>query len=233
MAVGNRPHPRSPGADRSTLSARRQRVSALAGIIGPALLWALFTWLGTIHPGYSPIRYDISLLAILEHGWVLNAAFVAFGLSIVVFEQGLERTLAPDTPWDAFRTLALIFGLGFVALSIFHTDPPGVRTIHGIVHLVVTGAMSVLFPVACFVIARTLRRHAFWRGCTSITILAGVLTLALLVVWVIGRVDLTSWDGLWERVFLGVPSAWMEVMAVRLLEASFQHPENHRDRSAG
>jgi hypothetical protein len=207
----------------------QQRVPALAGITGPAMLWAIFTFLGTIHPGYSPIRYDISLLAIMPYGWLQNAAFVAFGLSIIIFEQGLERTLAPDRSWDAFRVFAVVFGLGFVALSIFRTDPPGIRTIHGTVHLVVVGVLALLFPAACFVIAPTLRRHAFWHGYAWFTVLAGILTLALLTVWLFVRVDLSPWDGLWERVFLAVPCIWMEVTAIHLLEASVLPRRNCRN----
>lgn len=199
----------------------RRRGSAVAGIAGPAVFWGVLTVLGYLQPTYNPFRYEISLLALGAHGSLQTASFVVFGLSAFLFNRGLHRAVVPERRWGAIRVLALVFGVGFMALAVFPTDSsPYTPTLHGTIHKVVAGILTLLFPVACFVFARTAVRHASWRGHARFTTAAGALMLALLLAWGGAWASLRPWLGLYERAVVAVPSIWMEVTAIQLLRRS-------------
>jgi hypothetical protein len=185
--------------------------------VGPAVFWGVFTALGMVQPGYNPFRYEFSLLVLGAHGWSQTANFVAFGLLVVAFKGGLQRAIAPGRRWGPILILALAFGAGFVLLAIFPTDPPGARTLHGLVHLVTVAALVLLFPAACWVVARALGRHTAWHGHAWFTMAAGALTLALLMAWGGAWRALHPWLGLYERAVFAVPSVWMEVTGIHLM----------------
>lgn len=168
-------------------------------------------------PGYNAFRYEFSLLALGAHGWSQAANFVAFGLLVAAFKAGLHRSLAPGRRWGPIPALAVVFGAGFVALAIFPTDPPGMRTTHGVVHLAIVAALVLLFPVACLVVARGFRGHPAWRGHAGFTVAVGLLTLVLVMAWGGAWRALHPWLGLYERAVFAVPSVWMEVTGIRLM----------------
>jgi hypothetical protein len=199
----------------------RRRGPAVAGIAGPAVFWGVLTGLGYLQPAYNPFRYEISLLALGAHGWWQTASFIVFGLSAFLFNRGLHRAVVPERRWGAIRVLALVFGTGFMALAIFPTDrSPYTPTLHGLIHKVIAGILTLLFPVACFAFARAAMRHASWRGHVRFTTVAGALTLALLLAWGGAWASLRPWIGLYERAVVAVPSIWMEVTAIQLLRRS-------------
>jgi hypothetical membrane protein len=195
---------------------------ALAGIAGPILFWSALTILGQVQPAYNAVKDDISLLALGADGWTQTANFIVFGLSIIVFQRGLQEALVPRRPWGPMSILALASGLALVAMAIFPTDPPGTRTTHGAVHLGVVAILALLLPVACFATARELKRRPSCRGPAGFTALTGILTgilaLMLLLVWSGAWRPLHPWLGLFERAVFAVPSVWMGVMGIRLMK---------------
>jgi Protein of unknown function (DUF998) len=209
-------------ADRTRLL--REFGPGLAGLFGPPFFWTVLTILGQSQPAYDALRYDISLLALGPYGWTQSANFVIFGLSIIVFQRGLEEALAPG---EARRPLTVFLGfasgLALVAMAIFPTDPPGTWTARGTVHLAIVATLAVLLPTICFATAGRLRRHPVWRGYAGFTMLTGaatgILTLMLLLAWGGAWRPLHPWIGLYERAVFVVPSTWMGVMGVRLLSA--------------
>lgn len=174
--------PRAPG--RAVRGFLRGPGPALAGIVAPPVFWGVLTALGMVRPGYDPFRHEFSLLAIGAHGWAQAANFVTFGLLVVAFKGGLQRAIASGRRWGPLHVLALAFGAGFVALAAFPTDrSPYTPSVHGAIHRAISGALILLFPVACFVIARRAGRLASWRAHARFTVAAGVLTLLLLLAW--------------------------------------------------
>ncbi len=195
---------------------------ALAGIAGPILFWSVLTILGQVQPAYSAFRLDISLLALGANGWAQTANFVVFGLSIIVFQRGLQETVVPGKTWGPMSILALASGLALVAMAIFPTDAPGAWTTHGAVHLGVVALLAVLLPAACFVTAGEVKRRPSWRGHAGFTVLTGILTgtlaLMLLLAWSGTLLALHPWLGLSERAVFAIPSIWMGVMGIFLMK---------------
>lgn len=194
---------------------------ALAGIAGPILFWSVLTILGQVQPAYNAFRFDISLLVLGPIGWIQTANFIVFGLSIIVFERGLQEAVVPRRTWGRMSILALASGLALVAMGIFPTDPPGAWTPHGAVHLGVVAVLASLLPVVCFVTAGEMKRHPSWRGHAGFTVLTGILTgtlaVMLLMAWSGAWRVLHPWVGLFERAVFAVPSVWMGVMGIRLM----------------
>lgn len=194
---------------------------ALAGLAGPILFWSVLTILGQMQPAYNAFRFDISLLVLGPVGWMQTANFIVFGLSIILFERGLQEAVVPGRTWGPMSILALASGLALVAMGIFPTDRPGAWTIHGAVHLGVVAVLALLLPVACFVTAGEMKRHPSWRGPAGFTVLTGILTgtlaVMLLLAWSGVWRALHPWVGLFERAVFVVPSVWMGVMGIRLM----------------
>jgi hypothetical protein len=67
---------------------------------------------------------------------------------------------------------------------------------------------------AAFVLARGFGQDPQWRDLRTYSLLSGVLTLALLVLYIIGPID--GWNGLVQRIFLAVPWIWIAVLGLRL-----------------
>lgn len=200
------------------------RGPALAGIVGPVVFWGVLTILGRMQSGYNAFRSDISLLALGPGGWMQTANFVVFGLLIVAFQGGVQRTVAPGRVWSAINIIALACGLGLVSIAVFPTDRVGTWTTSGAIHLGVVAALAVLLPLSCLAMAVEVGPDPAWRGYSLFSILVGVLTglltVTLLLVWSgLWRAS-HPWLGLYERIVFALPSAWMEVVAFRLLRLS-------------
>jgi hypothetical membrane protein len=197
------------------------RGPALAGVTGPILFWSVLTILGQTQGGYNAFRSDISLLALGANGWVQTVNFIVFGILIVAFQRGLQRTIAPGKIWGAIDVLAIACGLGLVSIGVFPTDRIGTWTLRGAVHLGVVAALAVLLPLSCLATAAQVQRDRAWRGYATFSVLIGVLTSALTAIL------LLVWSGLWrashpwlglsERITFGLPCVWMEMIAIRLL----------------
>ena len=199
----------------------RVRGPALAGVVGPIVFWSVLTILGRTQFGYNAFQSDISQLALGANGWVQTANFIVFGLLIVAFQRGLQRTIAPGKVWGTIDFLAIACGLGLLSIAVLPTDPVGKWTLRGAVHLGVAAALAVLLPLSCLAMAAQVRGDRAWRGYATFSVLIGVLTGALtamlLLVWSgLWRAS-HPWLGLSERITFGLPCVWMEIIAIRLL----------------
>ncbi len=200
------------------------RAPALAGVVGPLLFWSVLTILGQTQFGYNPLSSDISLLALGSNGWVQTANFVIFGALIILFQEHVQRTVAPGKVWGVINVLAIACGLGLVSIAVFPTDRVGTWTIHGAIHLGVVAALALLLPLSCLATAARIRRDRAWRGYGAFSVLVGsltsALTMVLLLVWSGLWHASHPWLGLYERITFALPCLWMEAMAIRLLRLS-------------
>jgi len=200
------------------------RGPAVAGLVAPVLFWTVLVVLGRTQTGYNAFKSDISQLALGPNGWVQTANFVIFAALIVVFQGGVQRTVAPGRVWGTINGLAIACGLGLVAIAVLPTDRVGAWTVHGAIHLGVVGALAVLLPLNCLAAAAHLKPDRAWRGYAVFSVLAGAFTGALVVLLLLVWSGLWRashpWLGLYERIAFAVPCAWMEVIAIRLLRLS-------------
>jgi len=190
------------------------RLLLLGGVTGPLIFLLAFTVAGLLRPDYSPIHQAISDLGVGSNPWLLNVPLVLLGALIVAFCVGFARVLGPrlGNPWRwVCPVLLALPGLGYAWAGIF-TEAPATMTLHWVVGMPLVG----LGAIAGFLITGLrLRRIESLRGLGTYSVVAGLLTLALIVVmfstWMLG------FGGLTERVFFVEILAWYVVAALRLL----------------
>jgi hypothetical protein len=114
--------------------------------------------------------------------------------------------------------------MGMIGSAIFHCSPGCVNvlqapTLTGTLHIVtsfVTGFCLAVSPLATFPV---LRRDQRWEKCEWFTLAIGILgNIPGLVLWMsFLTTRIPEWEGVIQRLGIGFPLLWIEVMAVRLL----------------
>jgi hypothetical membrane protein len=170
-----------------TTTRKRFAWLALGAVAGPALLTLAWFVLGFISPGYtmwgtriapySIISQPLSGLGLGPTGPLMNAAFIASGLLIVVGAVGVFRAipeLSPSARWIGTALLALP-GVGSLIDGVFTLE-------HFFFHFLGFG-LALTTVVGFPVVGCLLRRVPGWRGFASWLIVAGPLTLAFTVLY--------------------------------------------------
>ncbi len=160
---------------------------ALAAVAGPVLFTLAWFVLGFISPGYtmwgtriapySVISQPLSGLGLGPTGPLMNAAFIASGLLIVVGTVGVFQAipeLSPAARWIGTVLLALP-GVGSLIDGVFTLE----RFLFHFLGFGLALTTVVGFPVVGYL----LRRVPGWRGFGSWLIVAGPVTLALTVLY--------------------------------------------------
>jgi hypothetical membrane protein len=87
--------------------------------------------------------------------------------------------------------------------------------VHHQIHDLVSLLIFLALVVAQLVCAHAFRQDPQWRDLRTYSLVSGVLTLALLVLYIADAID--GWNGIVQRIFLAVPWIWIVVLGLRLL----------------
>jgi hypothetical protein len=171
--------------------------------------------------GYSQMHDSISTLALTSNGDWQTANFVIGGIFVLALGVlvGRSRSERPGR-WHASGAISF-FGLVMILSAVFKTDPNGIKTPHGAIHVVLFVAGVAALLTAQFTIALRTgvgSRFGLYSGVTFLVGLGGFI--AILVVY--------HWQGIAQRVLLGVAFAWVTVAARRYLRE--QEPLPARER---
>jgi len=200
-------------------------VPALVGIIGPivVIVGDLAASLST--PDYSPVRDSVSSLALKPIGWLQSICFLAMGLLLEIFVAGLFFNLRRARAFHAGIVLLALCGFVLLLIATFHMDAEGAeRTIDGIIHTIASYGLGLLFPIAIFSLAPSLKSTPNWKNVFIYTIVAGILALALILGALFG--EQRGWFGLYERIIILNALIWVEVVAIHWLRLLLkQEPE--------
>jgi hypothetical protein len=159
---------------------------ALGAIIGPVLFTLAWVVLGAISPGYtawgitfapySPVSQPISGLGLGPTGPYMNAAFVLCGVFLLAGVVGIFLTfmeLGVATRWICAALLALS-ALGVAMDGIFTLET-------FFLHFVGFGLGCGAAALGFFATGFALRRVPRYRGFGNALLLAGPLTVALII----------------------------------------------------
>jgi hypothetical membrane protein len=192
-----------------------RRAALWAGIVGPALFIATFSIEGALRSGYDPRSMFVSELALGPRGWIQALNFWILGALLVAFAVGVASAMSTR----AVPILLAIIGICLFASGIATMDPVDtpreLMSLSGRLHDLFGALVFSLAPVTCFVFAWTVRADPSWRGFQRWTLLAGVVTL-LVVVGMSMRID--GWQGIVQRTHLVTFLAWVSTLAWRLLQ---------------
>jgi hypothetical membrane protein len=193
---------------------------ALGGVVGPILFVVAFTVGGVVRPGYSPIHQVISDLGVGSNAWLLNVSLVLLGVFLIAFAfsffRSLRSALSQGWRWVC-AVLLFCTGLGF-AVAGFFTEAPATVAIHWMVGMPLLILGSV---VGFFLTGLALRRDAQWHRWSAYSLLASLLTLALIagMFWVFTPgtpLAPARLGGLMERVVFIEILAWYVAVGWRL-----------------
>lgn len=196
--------------------------SRWAGLLAGPIFVVSFIIQGALRPGYDPLRHPVSSLSLGPGGWVQMVTFWVTGLLVIVFAIGLRRVdIGRATP-----ILVAVVGLGILAAGFFACDPisgyppgspiPAPRTVHGIVHDVVSTPVFTVLPAAMIVLARRWVR-AGRRGWAAASALAAPALFACFVMAAVGFAQVAAvmpYAGLWQRLSLIIGLGWLTVLPV-------------------
>lgn len=205
------------------------RLLLACGVIGPLLNIVVLLILGAIRPHYNAWQIPDSSLELGDGGWIQITNYILTGALVFGFAIGLRRALRTGRGSTWGPILLGIFGLSFIGIGIFLTDPmlgypPGASntpTIHGTLHDVFGQLQFISLIVACFVLSRRDAAdpaNPSGRGWVWYSVATGLLVAASDVVFVLtfklvggGPVGLIS------RIGIIAGGIWIALLAIRLM----------------
>lgn len=198
---------------------------AILGVAGPLVYAIAVIVLGASQTGYSHTSQFMSELGARGswHGQAMNLlGFQLLGLTLVGFSPALVQNMK-ESGWALASTLLIaIAGLGFVAVGFFPCDPGCINTsysgrMHSMISLLPT--MGMMFaPIAASISMRTDSR---WRAMAPVSLAIGIAAVAVSIVNLPPIMLVPGWKGVFQRIQIGLPLLWVEVMAIRILR---EHP---------
>ncbi|MGH3384470.1 MAG: DUF998 domain-containing protein [Nocardioidaceae bacterium] len=219
-----------PGRRTSTAVESLRPAASWAGnpsLIGTLLFtvaWLVCAWL---QPRYDARREHISALAAIDANaaWIMVAAFLLFGLSVMALGVGLHHSLH-SVLGRAGAVTVVLCGIAVCAAGLARQDcsvqlpecgqlvRAGLMTSHHLVHDVASVAAFVFAGVAQLVVGSSLRRERGWTHLRLPSIISGLSTLALFAV-LAGELT-PAWEGIVERTMVVVSCTWLCVFADQL-----------------
>ena len=199
-----------------------QRMLAVCGIVGPILYTIVMIAIGLLRPGYNHLTQFMSELGEVggTNAIIMNTAgFILLGFFIIAFAFGLHRGISEGEGSKIGPALIAMSGAGWIAVGLFQVEPNSVDiSFTGMLH--VSGAMIVGlgFSIAPFAIARRSRKDRRWASYRPYSLATGLLTAIFGLVFIFGGIE--GWMGALQRIVIGIPLLWIEVMAIRLLRLS-------------
>jgi hypothetical membrane protein len=196
------------------------------GAIGALLNIIVVLILGATRPGYNAWQMPDSSLELGEGGWVQITNYIISGALLLGFAIGLRRVLRTGRGSTWGPILLGIYGLSFVLIGIFITDPvlgypPGASstaTIRGTIHILFGPIQFFSLAAACFVLARRDAADPARRGWVWYSVATGVLVVASYIVFVLTFKLLDGGPvGLIERIGIFGGGCWVALLAIRLM----------------
>lgn len=195
--------------------ARRGRVLRSVAVAGPILftiVWMTGPWW---HPAYDPLRDSVSRLAVGTNGWVQTTNFVVFA----ILSLSLAGFLFPTLPGGRLSMLASVllvaFSLGILGAGFF-----SVGTASSL-HQIFSAVAFVAIILGMLVLWRDFGFSDTWRPLAAFSLVMGALSAILFLFFlvVVGSdfSGLGEWSGLFQRVFILSWTAWLQVVALRLV----------------
>jgi Protein of unknown function (DUF998) len=202
------------------------RLLLACGAIGPLLNIVVLFILGATRPGYSAWQIPDSSLELGEGGWIQITNYIVCGVLLLGFAIGLRRVLRTGRGSTWGPILLSLFGLSFIGLGIFVTDPvlgypPGASstpTIYGTLHNLFGQLQFVSVIAVCFVLARRDAADPASRGWVWYSVVTGLLVAVSDVVFVLTVKVLDGGPaGLISRIGIIVGWSWIALLAIRLM----------------
>lgn len=150
---------RAAGHD-SALPGRVAYVATLAFVVAVLALHGL-------KPEIDPAWRFISEYGLGNLGWLMNVAFIVFGLGHMALVVALDGCLRGNWKGRLAQACLVVSGAGLAVAGVFTTDsiltPPGDATLSGQLHNI-GGGMGMAMPIAVALVTWRLLKDASWAS---------------------------------------------------------------------
>jgi len=198
------------------------RLAAIAGILGPILYAVVIVVIGALQSGYSHISQSMSELGAVDAPYklVINTlGFPLLGLFMIAFAIGIDLGMERNRASRVGPALIIISGLSLILTGVFPCDTGCIDiTWTGTTHSVFATISAISFSIAPIFIAIRQWSDTRWRRYIAFSWLIAIITLLLSILYSMEIFE--SYVGLMQRVSMGLPLLWMEVMSIKQLRIS-------------
>lgn len=187
------------------------------GIIAPLIIVFTILILGELTPGYSHVYQLISELGAVSTPFTaaLSTVMTIVGLFFILFAIGIYKEL-PKNYHTKMAALAIgLFGLlSGIGSAIFPCDGGCLNlTARGWTHEIINIVSFSFLTVAPLLAWQGLRKEKGYQGLAGFSLVSFVLGL---IVFIFFAVEINNAVGFYQRIFLIIYYAWIEVLAVKL-----------------
>ena len=194
--------------------------SASFAALGPVYFLASNAISQVLHPAQNPIAVTVSFLVYGSYGWLQTSAFYILGISFIALAAAL--VLKINTRLNLGAVVVFLVGVAFVLVAANHVQILGTTiTLSEIVHRDSAIAIVVMSPLACFLLAPSLKASGH-KGLWIYSIIAGSISLATIIIGFLIPTVHTSFLGVFERTLLLNGQIWGEIICIRLIWTAFK-----------
>ena len=203
-------------------SNRLPSILATCGIIAPISLTIVLIVLGFLWPGYNPATQFISELGGVgaPNAIIYAAGFALTGILITAFAFGLHRGINKESRSTTGSALIVVYGLGMVAQAFFPWDKANLASFTSTMHLVAGWTYWTAMTLAPLFIGRRLKNDSQWKSYRVYSLATGLVTAVLILI--LESIWIEGYMGVLQRIAVGVPLLWIEIMAIKLLRLSIR-----------
>ncbi|HTK09695.1 MAG TPA: DUF998 domain-containing protein [Ktedonobacteraceae bacterium] len=198
-----------------------RQTNFLFGIViaGTVLTVLLEVIVQLLPPHYNAISQPESNLAIGPYGFLMNINFALRGIIYFIFLAALMRAIPKKGLSRSGLILLGVSAVGKLIIAFAETDltsPP--HTMHGIIHTLAALISFFCGGLGTLLVSRSLRHVPNVRPSQRFLVGLGTVTLiwsVVVIVTVVASAQIGVW-GLLERIFTGLFSLWILVLAFGL-----------------
>jgi hypothetical membrane protein len=205
-------------------SDRALSLQAICGIIGPISYAVVVIALGFFQPGYNHVTQSMSELGAVDapNAILMNTAgFALLGLLLIAFAVGLHRSIGKGKGSKIGPALVAVSGAALVMTGIFPCDPGCVDVSDvGVMHSVFAMVAAFAMMLAPLFLSPRLKKDSRWQGYLAYSLVTVVVAAVFATMMMFPTFE--PWKGALQRISMGVPLLWVEVMAIRLLRLSIR-----------
>ncbi len=198
------------------------KMGAPACIVNPVTM-VIFDLL-TIHftHTFNPLDTTISQYALGSFGWLEKTGIILVALAFILLGMNLlsSRKKAKSLINTTCGVMFLMVGAGFSMVILFNVDTTnGIASFPGFMHMFAAISVSLIFPIACLLIAFNLANYHKHNYLAVYTAFTGLIGFGA-VVWIAFPANRVAWIGISERTLAGLNLIWLIFIAPRIIKLS-------------
>jgi hypothetical protein len=162
----------------------------------------------------------VSFLVYGSYGWLQTSAFYILGISFIALAAALVIKI--DVRLNLGAIIVFLVGVAFILVACNHVQILGTKlTLSDIVHRDAAIAIVVMSPLACFLLAPSLKTSGH-KGLWIYSIIAGIVSVLTIAIGFLIPTVHSSFLGIFERILLLNGQLWGEIICVRLIWTAFK-----------